>query len=95
MTYLLCQDCSAIARPAAIHLSKIASRNKPMQAPKRAPGLLGTQYWNQRVSERGEKWRKAVIWPCWPVMPIPGIPDIPDMVDVGGVLKVEVEKKTK
>jgi len=32
-----------------------------MQAPTMAPGDLGAQPWNQRVSPRGVKWRKEVI----------------------------------
>ena len=32
-----------------------------MQAPTMAPGELGVQPWNQRVSPRGVKWRKEVI----------------------------------
>jgi hypothetical protein len=32
-----------------------------MQAPTMAPGELGVQPWNQRVSPRGVKWRKELI----------------------------------
>ena len=32
-----------------------------MHAPTMAPGELGVQPWNQRVSPRGMKWRKELI----------------------------------
>lgn len=61
-THLLRQCSSITARPAAIHLSIIASRNRPMQAPTIAPELDGTHPKNHSVSP-GVKCRYGNISP--------------------------------